>query len=125
MDMHALPHGIHAPVLRVHEVDQLLNENGGLRSDDVGSEDRVSLTFDQDLDEVVLQVHRLALRGVLVSVEADQDIRGPELLDGLRFLQADARELGVSEPGMRTRMVVNLPFLYHEAGADGALWSLC
>ena len=66
MDVHAIYHGIGFPIVGVHEIDDLLDKDGCMRSDDMGSQYLVGICIHDHLDKVILCTHCLALGSVLV-----------------------------------------------------------
>ena len=81
-------------------------------TDDVRPQDLQRVPCHDDLHKEVPYVHRLSLRGVLIPLETDQDLRLAELLDGLLFFESYPRDFGIREDGVRDRVVIDLHLLF-------------
>src|SRR5436190_1906985 len=124
MDVDGIEHGPGALGRGVHQIDDLLNEDGGMGTDDVRPQDLQRVPCHDDLHKVVPYVHRLSLRGVLIPLETDQDLRLAELLDGLLFFESYPRDFGIHEDGVRDRVVLDLTLLLRNSMVKPTLVSL-
>src|SRR5439155_10711289 len=80
----------------------------------MGTEDSLSVSFYNYLDEIVLNVQRLSLGCIFILVKADEHFVRSILRYGFLFFHSDACNLRVGEYGVRHSVVVyfDLPFEY-------------
>src|SRR5207237_9487664 len=80
----------------------------------MGTEDSLSVSFYNYLDEIVLNVQRLSLGCIFILVKADEHFVRSILRYGFLFFHSDACNLRVVEYGMRHSVVVyfDVPFEY-------------
>ena len=72
MNVHTVHDRFRGPVVRVHEIDYLLDQYGGMRSYYMGAEDRNILPSADNLYKAVGDTHGAALGSVLEALESDK-----------------------------------------------------